>query len=258
MKNITSIILIFSIGILSCISEKKETPKIESKKEESKKKEVIPVQIEMSTIITNDEIIEKIEQPKIDTTNTFIVDDYPIPDELLKGKYGLIKSGRLISHDKAWFTNKELSQTIIFELYTDYHRFITYHFDNSNIPRGLIEQIELHIDGGEIASSETKEKEFTGLVNKSTEIESKRFTSNKGIALNDSKEDIIKIYGNPDKKRTEEGFEILEWYFEGDEIYEGKFENSKKQIARNSFGYRVTLYFKKGKLISQILFNDIP
>ena len=258
MKKITSIILIFSIGIVSCISDKKETHQIESKKEDLEKEEIIPAEVKVSKTTTKNEILEKREQLKPDTIKTFIVDDYPISDQLFKGKYGVIKSGELNSHDKVWLQNKELNQTIVFELYTDYHRFVTYHFDNSIIPRDLIKRMELHIDKGELTSSEIKKKEFIGLMNKSTEIESKKFTTNRRISLGDDKEKIVKIYGNPDTRKIDEGFEILEWSFEGDEIYTEKFENSEKPIARNSFGHTITLYFKESKLISQILFNDIP
>ena len=59
-----------------------------------------------------------------------IPDDYPVTDEMFKGNFGLINMGEAYSFDKVWFLNEFLNETLIFELYTDYHRLLIYHFKN--------------------------------------------------------------------------------------------------------------------------------
>jgi len=66
------------------------------------------------------------------------------------------QSGQTFSYDKAWISNDTLKQTLVFELYTDYHRLVTYHFLDNDIPTDLINRMELHIDGGELASDNQK------------------------------------------------------------------------------------------------------
>ena len=52
--------------------------------------------------------------------------------------------------------------------------------------------------------------------------------------------------------------EGLEWNFIGDNLYDDKTGLKGKQLAKDSFGCQVVMYFKNGKLIEKILSNDIP
>lgn len=199
-----------------------------------------------------------------DTIKRFIVDDYPVTFEMMREQkadnYSSYSktSGKTKSLDKAWFTNDTLKQTLVFELYTDGHRLVTYHFYNNNIPNELFDRIELHTSDGELASTQQKAKDFTGFLTQSVKINSEYFTTDKGLKLGDNKQNILKIYGQPDKKTIKNGIEKLEWDFVGDILYDGKENLKGKPLAKDNYGHQAYLFFRNGKLIGQILHNDIP
>jgi hypothetical protein len=198
-----------------------------------------------------------------DTIKKFVVDDYPVTNEMLADKTSSNssykkQSGQTFSYDKAWFSNDTLKQTLVFELYTDYHRLVTYHFLDNDIPTDLINRMELHIDGGELASDKQKLKDFSGFLKQTTKINSSYFITDKGLRLGDTKQKAVETYGNPDKQTITDGIEKLEWLFIGDTSYEGKTDLKGKPLADNSFGHQILMYFRNGKLIGQILHNDIP
>ena len=199
-------------------------------------------------------VIENIA--KSESISTCVVDDYPVKNQIFKGNYGLIKSGEIVSLDKVWLSNKSIHQTLVFELYTDYHRIVTFHFDNQMVSQDFINRMELHIEGGELATITQKIKYFNGLIEQSIEVNENQFVSEKGVAIGMDKKKAIVLYGKPDKEKTSSEFEILEWYFIGDIFNESI--NSKKPIAKDSFGHSVTMFFKDNRLVGQILFNDIP
>src|SRR5215203_5700849 len=59
---------------------------------------------------------------KVDTIQRFIVDDYPVTNQMLNdttsnnSSYPK-QSGAIHSSDKAWFKNDVLNQTLVFEMY---------------------------------------------------------------------------------------------------------------------------------------------
>lgn len=198
-----------------------------------------------------------------DTIKRFVVDNFPLTNEMLgdKTSYNSLykkQSGQTYSFDKAWYSNDTLKQTLVFELYTDYHRMHTYHFYNNDIPTDLMNRIELHTNDGELASVNQKRKDFDGFLKQSTKINSSYFVSNKGFRLGDTKQKIINIYGIADKISLNKGIEKLEWKFLGDILYDGKTELNGKSLVKNNYGHQAILFFKDEKLIGQILHNDIP
>ncbi len=245
-------IIAISFGLLSCnnyrteTSVKSENIKIDSVSIDS---QIIPEQ--QITIAVSDSIIN------------FAVDDFPVTNGMLADKTSnnssyKKQSGLTSSYDKAWFSNDTLKQTLVFELYTDYHRMLTYHFYNDDIPTDLINRMELHIDGGELASEKQKLKDFSGFLTQSTKINSAYFITDKGFRLGDSMQKAINIYGSPDKTSMTNGIEKFEWNFVRDIFYDGKTDLTGKPLAKDSFGHQIVMYFKNGKLIGQILHNDIP
>jgi len=250
MKLTSYFILIFVIVLSSCNSDKGKKTKLLNNDRIS------------NGVTTNKESVIKLdssdetENKTTDSTLTFRVDDYPVKNEMFKGNYGLKKSGKIISFDKVWFTHREINQTLVFELYTDYHRLIIYHFDNNIIPAMITNRMELHIEGGELATKQQKTKYFNGLVKQSIEVDENNFISEKGVYLGMPRKKAIEIYGTPDEQETESQFEILKWEFDGDAF--NKNTNQKKPIARDSFGHSVTMIFRNDSLVGHILFNDIP
>ena len=199
-----------------------------------------------------------------DAIPRFTVDDYPVTYEMMaeqkadnSSSYKKV-SGKTQSLDKTWLTNDTLEQTLIFELYTDGYRLATYHFYNNDIPPELLDGIELHTFDGDIASNQQKQKDFKGFLKQSIKISPKYFTSDKGFKLGDSKQKILEVYGKPDKITTSRGIEKLEWNFIGDILYDGKEDLKGKPLAKDNYGHQAYLFFKNGKLIGQILRNDIP
>ena len=199
-----------------------------------------------------------------DTFSRFTVDDYPISFEMMAEQKGDNSSsykkisGKTQSLDKAWFTNDSLDQTLVFELYTDGHKLATFHFYNDDIPTELLQRLELHSLEGEMADMQQEKRDFPGFLKQSVRINSRYFKSDKGIELGDNKEKILNIYGNPDKTTVNKGVEKLEWNYVGDILYDGKEDLKGRPLAKNNYGHHAYLFFKNGKLIGQLLYNDIP
>lgn len=194
-----------------------------------------------------------------DSFPTFEVDDYPITTEMLRKLNrtdGIItyKSGKTVTYDMAWFTDSD--QTIVIQLATDYYRFITYHFLNNDVSEELIYDIGFNTENGDLATNDQVRIDFTGFLDESEVIDSKYFHSNKGIELGMDQQKAISIYGNPDSTVTSKGIQKLVWSFYGDE--EHLIESTERPRAKNSFGHKVSMYFRKDKLIAQRIFNVIP
>lgn len=243
-KALPYLILIISLGIFACNSSHPPCDSVNNNDSKSKN----------STKTISDKIDTPEPNRTSDSIGFFEVDDYPVNNEKLKDKYFEISSGKSKSYDKAWFRNESTHQVLVFELYTDYHRFVTYCFDYKNIPIELIERFHLNIEGGNLASTDQKQKDLNGFIKKSTNIDMSNFVSNKGVSIGISKEYAIQLYGEPSKINSNRKLEILEWKFSGD--MEDKPETNR--IAKDSFGHTVTMFFENDKLIAQILFNDIP
>jgi hypothetical protein len=191
----------------------------------------------------------------------FTADDYSVTDEMLEPNAHFRKSGEIFDGEGAWFSNDTLQQTLVFVLYTDYHRLATYHFLSSDIPAGIINRMELQegqINTGEPASGKIRQKYFRGFLTQTTKIVKDYFTSNKGFKLGDKKEKALKIYGKPDKTKKENGVEKCEWDFVGDILYDSKTDLKGKPLAKDNYGHQIIMFFRNNKLIGIILHNDIP
>lgn len=202
---------------------------------------------------------------------TIIPDDYSVTNDMLADKIPnsshKIKRGEIYSFDKAWFTNDTLKQTLVFELYTDYHRLYIFHFYNDDIPNELINKMEFDISKSknenvfDTATLQQKQTNFKDFINLSNRINQSYFTTKKGFKLGDKKEKAINVYGKPDKCSTSNNIEKCVWKYEGDYIESEETPHKAKTnrpFAKNSFGYTVTMFFRTEKLIAIIINNDIP
>lgn len=243
--------ILISFMVLSCNNK---TDKISNGKKTNRK------------VVLQDSVKNKTDETFLisDTIKRFSVDDYPVTNKMIAKQkvdnYSSFKkkSGQIYSYDKAWFSNDSLGQTLVFEVYTDYHRLVTYLFYNEGIPGDLINRVGLHFDDGGLASQKQKLKGFNGFLKQATKINCSYFISDKGFKLGNSKHKAIDIYGQPDRQSINNGMEKLEWDFIGDIFYDGKTDLRGKPLAKDSFGNQVVMYFSNGKLIGQILHNDIP
>jgi hypothetical protein len=207
-------------------------------------------------------------------TNTpakIIPDDYPVTNDMLADKTSnnssyKKKSGEIFSLDKAWFTNDTLQQTLVFELYTDFHRLDIYHFFNNEIPADLVMNIPLYVSKSrfdnvfDTANFQQKQTHLKGFINSATKINQLYFSTKKGFRLGDKKEKAISAYGKPDKCSTFDNIEKCEWKFEGDYIESEEIHpkaKTNKPLVKNSYGYGVTMFFRKDKIVAMIISNDI-
>lgn len=200
------------------------------------------------------------KSPDLDTLSKMNTDDFPVSNAMLEKELNNcskseFKCGACYSHDKAWFSNDSLKQTLVFEIYTDFHRLVSYHFYNNDIPEQLLSQLELNDKNGKLAPISQKQKDIIGFVQNATKINLNYFVSKKGFKLGDSREKAINYYGTPDNTITSNGIEELEWILKGDHYNS---DPKTKIVITNSFGHTVKMYFRKGKLIAQILKNEIP
>jgi hypothetical protein len=249
-----SIILIL-IGLVSCNSPDKTS----SQRTVSDSIQNIPLDTVKESLPINRET----QKLPTESIPNFTVDDYPITNKMLEPKAHYRVSGEISDGEGSWFSNDTLNQTLVFVLYTDYHRLVTYHFLNSDIPAGIIKRMELHItkkDGGlgDLATDKQKQKYFKGFLTQTKKISKSYFTTSKGFKLGDSKEKMIEVYGKPDKSGMENGIEKCEWNFIGDTFYNDTIDLKGKPLAKNSFGHQTIMFFRDNKLIGLILHNDIP
>jgi hypothetical protein len=230
--------------------------------------------IEKTVIASEDKstsVIEQYNEPKIlpDSIKTIIVDDYPVTNDMFRELHNAdplfkMQSGQIFSIEKAWFTNDTINQTLVFELYTDFHRFMIFHFQNDNVPDTLISQIQLYnLSDNTYKEVNLNQKKpcFQGFIDSSKRIDQNYFISSKGLRLNDNKEKILKLYGQPDKIYMIKGIECYDWDFYGDELYisdQRDIDLKGKPLALNSFGHHIKMYFTDNLLIALILINDIP
>lgn len=253
MKKLLIITVILTLSFLSCKnSELRNENENISTISKPNSKDSLGKSIVKDTVLLND------------TIKRFIVDEYPVTYEMIADQKVEKEStyqkivGKTLSFDKAWFTDKTRKQTLIFQMYTDGYRSVTYHFLNDEIPKELIDIIEFHTAEGELASKKQIVNDFKGFLLQSIKIDSKYFTTSKGLKLGDTKQRIIEIYGQPHEKTANNGIEKFEWTFVGDLLYDGKEDLKGKPLAKESYGHQAYLYFKNGKLIAQILHNYIP
>lgn len=108
----------------------------------------------------------------------------------------------------------------------------------------------------DLATNKQVNIDFPGFLDKSDIIDSTYFHSDKGIELGINQRKAISIYGIPDSTASLKGVQKLVWSFYGDE--EDLNQPTEKPRAKNSFGHKITMYFKKDKLIAHRIFNDIP
>lgn len=252
MKILYSIVV--CLFLFSCSNQEKTKQLTEQEIDSSvQKREVLKDNYEKM-----DSIQDKNSQENLSfQEGTFIVDDYPITNQMLEENTNKIDNGTIRSHAD-WFANLNNNETIVLELYTDYHRLLICHFNNKSIPHQIIGRMELLTKRFDLASQEQRQKNFPELIPKAKVIPSKYFISNKGIKIGLEKEKVIEIYGTPHKQEIADKIEILKWEFIGDILYDGKTELNGKPLAKDNYGHQVTIFLKNGKVIGQILHNDIP
>ena len=186
-----------------------------------------------------------------------VPDDYPITNEMLRTYYKE-HAYSVFSVGEIWFKNSASHEILIFGLYTDLFRTSMIHCKSEFLLSYLIKHREYY-DGTIIKTrDESKNDKFIKMYNSSNEIDQQYFKTKQGIVLGISKVEAIKKYGVPKSESNQDNYEILKWNFKGDGFSSNSNEKSKEIIAKDSFGYHVTMYFTKGELIGLILNNDIP
>ena len=206
--------------------------------------------------INSDSTIFKSNQNKVplpDTTQFVIPDDYAITNKMLEKKYYI--NGKSFSEEFVWFTNDTLNQSLIFELYTDYHRLSVTHILNNDIPEALFEKV-LHATESDY--KQANKGSITLKIKSADKINSRYFISEKGFQLGDMKQNAIKIYSQPDTIIKFNDSEMYSWDFFGDSLPPEEKRNSNKPFAKESFGYHVKMFFRNNRLIAMTLHNEIP
>lgn len=242
---LTSILIILSICVFSCNSDNTK----------------INNESIIDTPDSNLDYVKKKESEKyLDTFKRIVVDGFLVTDEMLrKGGYGKeIKSGNTLSYDNVWFSNDSLNQTLVIGLYTDGFRTGAFLFQNDNMPDELMKAMGLVTSNGEFVNLQVLKKDINGFLSKSSQINKKFFTTEKGIKIGDSVSKALSEYGEPDSVKSINGIDEYEWTFIGDISFDGKIDLKGKPLAKDSYGYQVVMFFKRNKLIGLILGNEVP
>lgn len=180
-------------------------------------------------------------------------------------------AGSLVSmSENRWFSNDLINQTIVFELVTDHAIGRVIHFlnKNNNIPDELLNEIDINVEEGKYeiilkpARIEDVKNSLSDFIKLSKKIDKSFFATQKGISLNDPKDKIIGIYGEPDSEIIlSNGILKAEWFFNGNYMYDDSGEfidwgyRSKcgRPLVEELSGYKLRMFFEDGKLIGSII-----
>ncbi len=203
-----------------------------------------------------------IQLPAYTIDDTITMDDFPVTDLMLRNNLKDVQIDSIISFDKAWFYNQKNKQVLIFEFATDYYRMETYLFSEEYL-KEYMPSFLFH---------KKSNKQYTALSEKEAEIylpkfitQSKRcdasfFCSIKELKIGEKIQNVIEKNGRPDTIMYGKKIEIYRWEYRGD-LNDWNTEaeiKANKKIARNSFGYQVTLHTKNERIIGIHLFKEIP
>ena len=175
-------------------------------------------------------------------------EDFNISDEK-------INANRTTNSEVIHFSNKVLKQSLLVQLYTDNFRLHYILFKDDDIPKDLEKEISnYYIDERGVATKNGKGAE------KTVEIGKHLLTSEYGIRLGDNIDQILASKDKADSiAKIDDQIIRYEWNYEGDAegTITGKTKNGKPRI-RNSFGQKIVMYFRDGKLLAMSIHNDIP
>lgn len=179
--------------------------------------------------------------PVVVGTMDSTLDDYPVTDSMLR--YSLIERNGIpeeingISSSGYWFVDETKSETLVFDLFTDYHRMYTYHFLNS-------EDMPQEIKGAlfiEVEDTVRQDKEINAhihdFIGAAKKIDKRYFTSIKGRRLGDTKEKVLQSLGTPSNCLINNDVEKCIWEIDSTN--------------------RTVLYFKKNKLIAVAIYRNL-
>lgn len=190
--------------------------------------------------------------------NDLVADDFPVTNTMLDDNKGKVINNKVDTGNEAWFTNQKLEETLMFELHHAHYRKTIYDFYTASVPDAFLKEMRLYTAKGDTLNVKQEAKYLPVLVKAATVIEPSYFTSLKELKLGASKEQALHFYHNPDSVTQPDGYERYEWNFPGDMYYEERSTVGGKPVVKDSFGYKVIMYFKNDKLEGMIMHNAIP
>jgi hypothetical protein len=188
----------------------------------------------------------------------FDVDDYPVTNDILRKYATTVKDGYQYTSEYVWFSDRRRNQTMVFELYTDFHRLWTYNFFDDEVSPWALKKMEVSIPDKQ-ASEYIK-----NVISSANNVDDKYFITSKGFVLGDQIQKAVDQYGKPDQTFKRDELDIYHWEFMGDNTYEyKKFRKEKvdlngKPIARNSHGHEVFMLIHTGRIVGILFHNLIP
>jgi hypothetical protein len=189
-------------------------------------------------------------------------DDYPFTNEMLKQGYNRQDTGHLVYSSEAWFKNSASNQFLAVELYTDYHKLEIHHaYSWFRFPH-FTDRLPLLQRGrgwiSPIKSDSLRQVVLPQYIKAAIEIDARFFRTRKGISLGMSDLDAQKRYGPPISSASHAGVQIVHWQYPGDREELSTNSTDTTYIAKDSFGYEVTMYFARHRLVAMRLSNAIP
>jgi len=169
------------------------------------------------------------------------LDDYPVTDSMLRSSMKEINGISIeingISSSGNWFVDETMSETLVFSLYTDYHRMYTYHFLNSeDVPQEIKKELPIE-DEDTVRQDKEINAHIHDFIGAARKIDKRYFTSIKGRRLGDTKEKVLQSLGTPSNYSINNDVEKYIW-----------------EINSTS---RTILYFKKNKLVSVAIYRNL-
>jgi hypothetical protein len=195
---------------------------------------------------------------------SFTPDYYPISNDMLKNESKIKYINNILTIDQAWFRNDSLNEILVIDLYTDYMRLRNVHFKKEYLIKEVSKIIKLNIATGkyrnifEYAGDSLNIKYLPLFANKARRVSSKYFITSKKFKLGLSSSKIIDLYGSHYSQSNSNEYNILRWHFIGDQVVNSLKDKTGYPIAKNSFGYDITIYFIKDKSVIAIFENVIP
>lgn len=191
-------------------------------------------------------------------TNNFKIGDYYLIDDYLINEVSNWNGYNILYSGIAIFKNNSTDDILLIRSVCAMYKAEIWHFSKNNIPSELIKEAE------DFTKSNKKNIDVIPTIKNAIEnakiIDKGFFESNLGMKLGNTIEQVIKLYGQPDKIEKQQNEQKYSWEFYGLEDHNiTNVKLHKDRIITNTILSRyLNIYFRDDKAIALKISNQCP